>query len=268
LTDFSLLDLIYQSLLETWRATRVVVPGEIIEGYLDLECAFPWMSLAQPLRIPETVEDAIRAVDALRVAFRESNRGLRFEFFEEQWPGLAAMLETAGLIREEEHPLLVCRRDQFRPRDVPDAGIEVLDRKVSLDTLVSFVHAQRRAYGFSGSAEEAGDEALWILRDIESGRMTTAVARVGSSIVGTAAAIGVGAVREIASVCTVPEMRKQGIALAVSAAVVAWHFTAGGSLAWLTAGSPEAERIYARLGFKRVGATQVNLSDPSPALSE
>ena len=221
------------------------------------------MSFAQPLSIPDTVSDAIHAVDALRLEFGEHNRRLRFEVFDEQWPGLVAMLERAGLVREEEHPLMVCRRDEFDPPLANDVNIEVLDPNVSLDTLVSFVHVQRRAYGFSGGAAEAGEEALSILRDMEAGRMTVAVARVGD-IVGTAAAIGVGGVREIASVCTVPELRKQGIASAVSAAVVRWHFSAGGDLAWLTAGSPEAERIYARMGFRRVGATQVNLSDPSP----
>ncbi|MFD0747146.1 GNAT family N-acetyltransferase [Phytohabitans flavus] len=60
-------------------------------------------------------------------------------------------------------------------------------------------------------------------------------------------------VAEIAGVATLPTARRRGLGAAVTAALARYALDAGVELVFLSAGSDDIARIYARAGFRRVG---------------
>jgi predicted GNAT family acetyltransferase len=69
--------------------------------------------------------------------------------------------------------------------------------------------------------------------------------------------VPVGRVSEIAGVGTLPAARRRGLALAVTAALVADAGTRGVETVFLSAGDDDVARIYARLGFRRVATALI-----------
>lgn len=282
--------MIYDALLETWRSTRLVVPGSPFEGYIDEECAVPWMSFAMPVSMPESPDQAQTAIGELRRVFRDYDRKLRFELFDILWPDLPDMLIEAGFKVEGKEPIMVCRPADYIDIPSTDLQLEFFDSGATLERVTDFVVAQRRAYGFEGGAVGAGEEALSLHKDMQQGRVVAVAAVEDGDIVGTAGFVGIGNVVELAGVSSVPERRRRGIATKVAA--LALRSAMGGELAserggqrgdllndqtnsskmdarlvWLTAGSAEAAGIYRRLGFKDTGVFQINLTDKDPGNS-
>ncbi len=67
----------------------------------------------------------------------------------------------------------------------------------------------------------------------------------------------VGGVTEIVGVGTLPSARRRGLALAVTAALVADARARGVGTVFLSAGDEDVARIYARLGFRRVATALI-----------
>ena len=63
----------------------------------------------------------------------------------------------------------------------------------------------------------------------------------------------VGGVTEIVGVATLPAMRRQGLGGAVTGALVEDALAHGAETVFLSAGSDEIARVYARLGFRQIG---------------
>jgi predicted GNAT family acetyltransferase len=63
----------------------------------------------------------------------------------------------------------------------------------------------------------------------------------------------VGDVTEVVGVATLPAVRRQGLGAAVTGAVVQDARERGVETIFLSAGSEDIARVYARLGFRRVG---------------
>ncbi|WP_329087600.1 GNAT family N-acetyltransferase [Streptosporangium sp. NBC_01469] len=78
---------------------------------------------------------------------------------------------------------------------------------------------------------------------------------------GTALCAGqhnqVGEVSEIVGVGTLPAARRRGLALAVTAVLIADARSRGVKTVFLSAGDEDVARIYARLGFRRVGTALI-----------
>jgi predicted GNAT family acetyltransferase len=60
-------------------------------------------------------------------------------------------------------------------------------------------------------------------------------------------------VTEVVGVATLPAFRRRGLGGAVTAALVADALAHGAEIVVLSAGSEEIARVYARLGFVRIG---------------
>jgi predicted GNAT family acetyltransferase len=54
-------------------------------------------------------------------------------------------------------------------------------------------------------------------------------------------------------VATLPAMRRRGLGAAVTGALVADALAHGAQIVFLSAGSEDVARVYARLGFRRIG---------------
>ncbi len=72
-----------------------------------------------------------------------------------------------------------------------------------------------------------------------------------------------GSVTEITGVATLPTHRRQGLGAAVTDALCADATAGGAELCFLTAGSQDIARVYARVGFVRVGTSC--LAEPNQA---
>ena len=65
----------------------------------------------------------------------------------------------------------------------------------------------------------------------------------------------VGDVTEVVGVATLPAHRRRGLAAAVTAALVADAHARGAALVLLSAGDEDVARVYARVGFRRIGTS-------------
>ncbi|KJY31211.1 acetyltransferase [Streptomyces sp. NRRL S-495] len=221
---------------------------------------------------------AVTAADVRRVRARQRELGLpeAFEWVAEHDPLLRAAVEEAGLT-VHEHPLLVLGPQDGYPDEHgvgdghghgdtsgPD-GVSVRVLAADDPALAEALAVPHLAFGEPGTgvgsagpaelavraeALKADGTAERLAGRITAGRTTLAAAFAD----GTALCAGqhnpVGEVTEVAGVGTLPSARRQGLAQAVTAALVA-HARAGGvRTVFLSAADEDVARIYRRAGFR------------------
>ncbi|WP_279579541.1 GNAT family N-acetyltransferase [Fodinicola feengrottensis] len=72
-------------------------------------------------------------------------------------------------------------------------------------------------------------------------------------VLGGGATQRAGEVAEVVGVGTLPAARRRGLAAAVTAALARQAYQTGARLVFLSAGSEEIARVYATVGFRRIG---------------
>jgi predicted GNAT family acetyltransferase len=96
------------------------------------------------------------------------------------------------------------------------------------------------------------------LRDRVASRATVmAVAQVAGAPVAVGSHQPVGVVTEIAGVGTLPAFRRRGIAAAVTSALAHAALRRGVRVVFLSAADEQVARVYARAGFRHLGAACV-----------
>jgi ribosomal protein S18 acetylase RimI-like enzyme len=171
-------------------------------------------------------------------------------------PDLLAVIRAAGL-DVLEAPLMVL--GDAVPADA--AGVRILDAE---DPAVGPGRAVADV-GFKAAGTAIGPEGPWerdaslseasldFVRDRMRRRLTvTAVAETDDGPVAVGSHQPVGDVTEIVGVATLPAFRRRGLGGAVTAALVADALAHGAEIVFLSAGSQEIARVYARLGFRRI----------------
>lgn len=229
---------------------------------------------------------AVSVDDVDRV--RERQRALRlpetFEWVAETTPGLRSAAEKSGL-EIHEHPLMVLGPDAPAP-DVGElsAGLsfdlvagqpaQVSVRIIGADdpVLVSALTVPHVAFADPGTAIGAAgladlaelvrlragnDAADLVAARIRAGVATVAAAVQGGTALSAGQHLPVGAVSEIVGVGTLPVARRRGLGLAVTAALAADARSRGVEQVFMSADDDDVARIYARLGFRRVGTALV-----------
>jgi ribosomal protein S18 acetylase RimI-like enzyme len=190
-------------------------------------------------------------VAALVRTYAEQERRPRLEYIAASAPAVEPALVTAGFVVEDRPALMACAQGA-EGHLLPSQGI-ILVRPSSDKDLLAVIAVQREAFGDptpAGPADVAG-----IRSSIERGAIVV-LAREEST--GEAAGAGVctlleSGVTEIAGIGVRPSFRRRGIASAVTARLTADSFSRGATLAWLTPGDEDAQRIYARAGFQPIG---------------
>ena len=126
-------------------------------------------------------------------------------------------------------------------------------RRVRLDALQEAPYA----FGSTYARELELDEASW------RGRLknrSTYVAEVDGTIAGTVAAVesDVSGAAALVAMWVDPRYRRQGVGDALVKTVIEWARDHGydSVFLWVTAVNANAERLYARNGFVRTGASQ------------
>ncbi|MEV8535093.1 GNAT family N-acetyltransferase [Streptomyces sp. NPDC051211] len=212
----------------------------------------------------EVTAEAVRRV---RERQRELGVPEAFEWVAETSPSLRAAAEAAGL-DVHAHPLMVLATDAEPPAPHPEVRLVGADDPL----LPAAVTVPKLAFGAPGTAlGEAGPaELAQALADPGTAdRAAHVSARLGSGRSGMAAAVRdgvvlasgmhnpVGGVAEVVAVGTLPAARRQGLALGVTAALVADARARGADLVFLSAGDEDVARIYGRAGFRRVGTALI-----------
>lgn len=199
--------------------------------------------------------------DVQRVFARQAELGLSpaLEWVEGRPAGLADVVRAAGA-QLHCHPLLVARPDELLAAPPVDAEVRVLS---ATDDLAR-AHAVADV-GFAHPGTAVGPEGVEALapRDnpflpdlVARGVRTVAAAYVEGAPVCHGSHALVGTTTEITGVATLPAFRRRGLAAAVTAALADDAVRRGATLVWLSADDEDVARVYARLGFRRIGDTR------------
>ena len=227
-----------------------------------------WPYYARPRRGgPEPTAAAVARV-------RERQRGLgipeAFEWIADVSPAMRAAATEAG-VPPNDHPLMV-----HRGGEVPAGGLDV--RFVGPDDeLGELASVAPVAFSNPGTAVgEAGDAELRMLvahrrpeadaalrERLRSDAVVLAVGYLDGRPVASGMHIPVGGVTEVVGVGTLPAARRRGFGAAVTAALVEDARRRGAETVFLSAGDEEIARLYASLGFERIGTACI--AEPATA---
>jgi GNAT superfamily N-acetyltransferase len=209
--------------------------------------ANPFLSYAIP---DEHARPTDAAVAALVAAFHRRQRRPRLEYL----PSLARSVETvlvrAGFTVEGRLPVLACPPGAEVPQPAP-AGFR-LAAPDSDDDLYDLLAVQHEAYREPAPPTDA--DVARLRRLVEGGGLA-ALAREA----GTGAAAGAGVcdyihdgVGELAGFAVRQAYRRRGVAAAITWWLTAAAHRAGAPGVFLTPAGEAEERIYARVGYRRV----------------
>lgn len=221
----------------------------------------PWPYYARPAGGEVSADE----VAAMRARQRELGVPEAFEWVDEVTPSLLAAARAAGL-EVLEAPLMVLDRAHWRPFEAP-TGIEV--RRLDPDDPALAAARAVADVGFGAPGTMPGPEGR-TERDAAATRQSEAALaplrrrlREGATVTmvaereGAPLAVGshqpVEGVTEVVGVATLPAVRRQGLGGAVTGALVQDARDSGVAVIFLSAGSEDIARVYARLGFRRVG---------------
>lgn len=219
----------------------------------------PWSSLAVPS--PDAPRDAdwADALPALQAHFAARARALRFEFLEDLFPTLGTALERAGWPLASRDPASTCGREEFQPAaPAPGISLERLDDGSPEELVGLFLRVQQRSFEPDTAREPTAGEREQLRSRLALGAIRCLLARIDGEPAGAGSSLPAGAIAEIAGIGTLPAFRARGVGAAVTSRLVTDLFAGGTELAWLTAGSDAAGRVYHRLGFRELGAFQRN----------
>ncbi|MCX2183279.1 GNAT family N-acetyltransferase [Streptomyces sp. SKN60] len=199
-------------------------------------------------------EVPVAAVEKVRARQRELGVPEAFEWVAETTPGLRAAVEASGLV-VHEHPLMVLSAEA-EAEQLPSPPQDVTVRMVGPDDpdLASAVAAPYAAFGATPAPGATAQVTA---------RLTAGLTRLAAAFdpSGTALAAGqhqpVGPVTEVVGVGTLPDSRRRGLGLAVTAALVADARALGVETVFLSATDATVARLYARLGFRTVGTALI-----------
>ena len=204
-------------------------------------------------------------VVTVRARQRELAQPEDFEWIVDLTPDVGPACAATGLHVVEGRPLMVLPRDRFTPVGPPD-GAEA--RFVSPDDdLATMLAIAAVAYSSPGTdigeegpdalAKHASDEREDVLdfqrERIASMRTICVWAWADGRPVASGAHQPIDGTTEIVGVATLPAYRRRGLGALVTSVLAADAFARGIETVLLSAGNETIARIYARLGFERVG---------------
>jgi GNAT superfamily N-acetyltransferase len=213
-------------------------------------------------------------VDGVRARQRALGVPEAFEWTDDLHPGLAEVVGRSGLT-VTRHPLMARSTGSTPPAGAPagasvevPAGISVRmleadDRALAATRATVGVGFKTPGTAVGPDGAEARDR-MTVAHDpvhaetrrrIRQGLFALAVAEDGWGPVAGGGHAPRDGVSEITGVATLPAYRRQGLAAAVTAALVAHATSVGVDLCFLSADSEAVARVYARIGFAAVGTT-------------
>jgi ribosomal protein S18 acetylase RimI-like enzyme len=213
------------------------------------------------------------AVDQVRARQRALGVPEAFEWVAETTPGLRPAVAAAGLVIGD-HPLMVLAAPGAAEAEAP-TGV-TLRLVTPADDLARLSAVASLAFGAPGTATgEAGTAQLSRVAPmppeliastrarLAAGQTVMAVAEVDGQPIGVGSHQPLGAVSEVAGIGVLPAFRRRGIAAALTALLARDARGRGAETVFLSAGEEVIARIYARVGFRRIGTACT--AEPTPA---
>jgi GNAT superfamily N-acetyltransferase len=187
--------------------------------------------------------------EALIAAFRRRERVPRLEYLPGLAPAVEPVLLAAGFTVEDRLPLMDCPPDAVVDQP-PPAGFELLFPSTDEEHL-GVATAQAEAFG-----EEPPTEA-------EIARSRRRIADGGIAVYARDAATGEPAgggactalrdgLSEVAGVAVREQYRKRGLGGAITLMLTRAAYDAGADDVFLTPAGDPQERVYARIGYRRI----------------
>lgn len=209
-------------------------------------------------------------VDAVRARQRALGVPEAFEWIHDLAPSVTDAIAASGLAVMHA-PLMVLEPDRLPdPQSVAVADLVVLDPDAAQFPQLLAQSFAVAAVSFAAAGTSAGPggpderDAATAAPDDATVARAAASLRAGSAaeVVALAPGIGIAArgayqtgagAAEIVGVATLPVARRQGLGAAVSALLARHALDAGFTTVFLSAASEDVARVYARIGFRRVG---------------
>lgn len=222
----------------------------------------PFFSHAAPID-PSPSRKLRGALAAVRAAFARAGRRARFEYLEAFAPNLAPALEAAGFVPEARQTVMACSCDATGAvSQVPGVVIERLSPSSSIDRAREFLRTQRLGFNPEDLHAVSDREAVAFLGELFE--QAAFLARLDGEPAGAAMTTPcIDALAELVGLATLPPFRRRGIGTALAAAATAAAVGRAEGVV-LSAEDEGAERLYARLGFRPVGAL-LSFADPAQA---
>jgi GNAT superfamily N-acetyltransferase len=198
-------------------------------------------------------------VGALVDAFRQRERLPRLEFLPAWAPAVEPALLAAGFTVENRAPLLTCGREDLRPpKRVEGLRITVPSTETEFTDTARVQHQ-----GFGGEGEPEPGMTDW-LRTAATGEGVAALAVLDGAPAGAGGcSVAVDGLSELAGLTVAAPFRRRGVGAALSAWLTERALDQGCRTIWLEPGDADVERIYASIGYRRIGE-KVNISlDPA-----
>jgi ribosomal protein S18 acetylase RimI-like enzyme len=249
-------------------APRSVLRAEPLGSFVLFFSEEPlgWRYCARPALGAGSIEPG----DLAAVRARQRDLGIPevFEWIEETTPWMGAVMAAAGMA-VVSHPLMVLAPKVELPA-VELTGIELSLvhagdpdlARIGAVANVAFASPDPAAAGAPGlealeAARAERDPATVEIerRHLRSGVIVRAVARIEGVPVATGGVQPFEDVANIVGVATLPAFQRRGLGQAISALLVRHALGQGARVVSLTAASNDVARMYAGVGFRRVGSS-------------
>jgi ribosomal protein S18 acetylase RimI-like enzyme len=203
---------------------------------------------------------------------RSRQRELRipesFEWIEQAAPELGHAAEAAGL-EVTAHPLMVLAGPLTQT--VPPPGVTVRAVRSNDPDLASIAAVPDVAFGHPGTgvgaagpterdklAAERDPAGIARMRELlAAGQSVLAAALGDEGPLAAGSCQSVDGVAEITGVGTLPSARRQGLGASVTAELARLAIAGGAHTVFLSAAGGAVARVYAGLGFRRVGTAMI-----------
>ena len=196
------------------------------------------------------VGELTKAFTEVKAEFAKRKRTCRWEFIEDLFPTLPALLLKHGFAEPITRPLLAVTRDTFICESNSD--IEIIKIGKAEASVVDKVVGASFGDEDVDPNEPIDMESGYLLGMIDRGCSAYA-AKIDGRIVGGGVHSPVDDTTELAGIGVLPAYRRRGVAGALSAALVADAFERGCECVFLSAADEAVQRVYARIGFVRIG---------------
>jgi ribosomal protein S18 acetylase RimI-like enzyme len=226
-----------------------------------------WPYYARPrrgAREPVTVEQ----VREVRARQRELGLPQAFEWVEQTTPGLAETAQAAGL-DVAAHPLMILEGPAVAPAPPPGITVRAVPPdEPDLAAVIAVPHVAFAHPGtFDGLAGPAERDKIAAERDplslarrrdlLATGHSVLAAAFDGDGPLAAGSCQAVNGVAEITGVGTLPAARRRGLGAAVTAKLASLAFEQGAHTVFLSASDDAVARVYAGVGFRRIGTAMI-----------
>lgn len=218
------------------------------------DSTMPEISYARPTSPLEG--DLNAEISGVRAAFASRGRVCRWEFLTELFPDLPERLVQNGFPEPIPRPLMVVTRETFRPEYSTIVEIRPIEKTEG--GAVGRVLGE--AFGMEAQENNENEEDAMFSSMIERGACVLGAFADGQPVAG-GVHTPVGDTTEVAGIGTHPGFQRRGIAGALTSALVTDAFDRGCECVFLSAADETVQRVYARVGFAKIGAAMDTMDE-------